>query len=598
MMKLSKWVLFFCFLVLSTAMACSDETEKPKDNNGEEDDPPTSELQGFLHAKSKLIFDGNDEEIHLRGVGLGGWMVLEGYMLGTHGAQHKIREYLESLAGKAAVDKFFEDWLDNFVKEADIKLIADWGYNSIRLPMHYELFFDENGQWIEEGSKGLMMTDELLEWCAKHKLYLILDLHAAPGGQGNIQDISDRRDGESLWEDVKYQDMTVVFWRKIAERYAEEKWIGGYDLLNEPNYDFENTGHDKGCTNRHNTPMLKLYERIIDAIREVDPNHLIIIEGNCMGSNYRGLESLATYDPKRNLAFSFHHYWIPNDQAGIQSMLNLRNTLNVPLWRGEIGENSNAWFTDMAKLMLDHRIGWANWPWKKINTLDGPIIMEPIPEWNKVRAYRSNSSNPRPTAFETRVAMEKLIVGLDLSNCRLMHDVSYAYINSPMGEGPRPFKQHTVPGRIHFTDYDYGQYMETWYDTDYQNISGQSTNHWNIGGMYRNDGIDIWTAHSDNSPESNGYFIGAIEEGEWMKYTMTTVIPDTYRVLVRFRSNIETGKIALYLDGVKVHNIVLPNTGNAWTTVEFGSLNISNQKELKVLFESGGFDVAFVEFKK
>src|SRR5690554_5591260 len=119
MMKLSRWVLFSCILVLSMAMACSDETEKPIDNKGEEEDPPTSELQGFIHAKSKLIFDGNEDEIHLRGVGLGGWMVLEGYMLGTHGAQHKIRAYLEDLAGTTAVDKFFEDWLDNFVKEED-----------------------------------------------------------------------------------------------------------------------------------------------------------------------------------------------------------------------------------------------------------------------------------------------------------------------------------------------------------------------------------------------------------------------------------------------------------------------------------------------
>ena len=68
-------------------------------------------------------------------------------------------------------------------------------------------------------------------------MYLILDLHAAPGGQGYNADISDYDDSKpSLWESKENRDKTVAFWKKIAERYKDEPWIGGYDLINETNW--------------------------------------------------------------------------------------------------------------------------------------------------------------------------------------------------------------------------------------------------------------------------------------------------------------------------------------------------------------------------
>ena len=110
--------------------------------------------------------------------------------------------------------------------------MAKWGFNNIRLRMPYNLFtlpieaepLKDNHTWL---GKGFSIVDSLLDWCAAKEIYLILDLHAAPGGKGYNTDISDYDDSKpSLWESKENRDKTVAFWKKIAERYKDEPWIG------------------------------------------------------------------------------------------------------------------------------------------------------------------------------------------------------------------------------------------------------------------------------------------------------------------------------------------------------------------------------------
>ena len=155
--------------------------------------------QGFLKADGKKIVNAKGENILLRGMGLGGWMLQEGYMLGIQkdAQQHKIRQAIEELMGPQETAEFYNAWLDNFIRKIDIDSMKAWGFNSVRLPMHYNLFtlpVDQEpvaGQntWLD---KGFAITDSLLAWCKANHMYLILDLHAAPGGQGNDLNISDR----------------------------------------------------------------------------------------------------------------------------------------------------------------------------------------------------------------------------------------------------------------------------------------------------------------------------------------------------------------------------------------------------------------------
>ena len=157
-----------------------------------------AQTTGFLHARDARVVDGKGREIILRGMGLGGWMLQEGYMLGVQkeGTQHSIKARITDLIGKEDCARFYDLWLQNHFTQADVDLLAKAGFNSIRLPMHYNLFtlpieeepVQGRNTWLD---KGFTMTDNLLAWCKANRIYLILDLHAAPGGQGRDANISD-----------------------------------------------------------------------------------------------------------------------------------------------------------------------------------------------------------------------------------------------------------------------------------------------------------------------------------------------------------------------------------------------------------------------
>ncbi|WP_323027237.1 glycoside hydrolase family 5 protein [Gelidibacter japonicus] len=342
----------------------------------------------FLHTEGQNIVDKDGNNVLLRGLGLGGWMVQEGYMVQTGefaGQQHVIRNKIEELIGDENTEKFYKAYRANGITKRDIDSLAAWGFNSVRLPMHYNLYTlpieeEKNGEntWLDEGFK---MTDALLEWCEANKLYLILDLHAAPGGQGKDANISDYDENKpSLWESEANQHKMIAFWRKVADRYKDSPWIGGYDIINEPNWNFTGT-NPNGCDETSNAPLRQLMVDVTKAIREVDKKHIIFIEGNCWGNNYDGI--LPVWDD--NMVLSFHKYWNYNTQELIQKMLDYREQYNIPIWLGESGENSNVWFKDAIGLMETNNIGWAFWPMKKVENVAGVTSVTKNPDFEIIK---------------------------------------------------------------------------------------------------------------------------------------------------------------------------------------------------------------------
>ena len=152
-----------------------------------------------LKTKGKIIVDENENEVLLRGYTPGGWLVMEGYMMqseGTAGAQHEFVERFTDLVGEDRTNQFFAKWRENHFMQEDVDSLASWGFNSIRVPLHYNLFTlpiqeepnaDQN-TWLETGFE---IIDNVLSWAEPHKMYVILDMHAAPGGQGRNSEISD-----------------------------------------------------------------------------------------------------------------------------------------------------------------------------------------------------------------------------------------------------------------------------------------------------------------------------------------------------------------------------------------------------------------------
>ena len=372
--------------------------------------------QGFLKADGEKIVNGKGENVLLRGIGLGGWMLQEPYMFQLSeaaGTQTEIKAKITELIGKKNCDEFYTRFLNNMITEKDIDALRTWGFNSVRLPMHYNLFTlpveqePVKGQntWLETGFK---LTDNLLAWCKKNKIYLILDLHATPGGQGNDRPIADIDTLKPrLWQSEANQKKTVEFWKKLAERYKNEEWIGGYDLINETNYKLEG-----------NELLKKLFSEITVGIRSIDKNHIIFIEGNQFANDYTGL----TPPWDKNMTYSFHKYWNPTTVETIQKYLDLREKYNVPIWMGESGENNNEWFKAAVNLFETNNIGWSWWTIKKLGSESSLMTITKPAGYQKVVDFWSGKG-PKPSVDEAKTTFLELADNVKFEKCKINQDV-------------------------------------------------------------------------------------------------------------------------------------------------------------------------------
>ena len=126
----------------------------------------------YLHVIGKEVFDNKGDKIILKGMGLGGWLVPEGYMLGTWGSPTSIRNRITDLIGEDSTEAFYEKFEKNYVAEEDINQLAEWGFNSVRLPFHYKTLSPTYGSLNE---KGFSVIDSVIAWCSRNEIYLILD---------------------------------------------------------------------------------------------------------------------------------------------------------------------------------------------------------------------------------------------------------------------------------------------------------------------------------------------------------------------------------------------------------------------------------------
>lgn len=539
----------------------------------------------YLHTRGQKIVDGNDNPVLLRGIGLGGWLMPEGYMLHIpgYGSPTSIRTMIEDLIGTNATDAFFRRYRANYVTEEDIELIARWGFNSIRLPFHYEILSpkDQPGVYLEE---GFAVLDSMLAWCGRNGLYLILDMHAAPGGQ-NPHNISDSDGTARLWTEPANQDRTVEIWKTIAARYADEPWIGGYDLLNEPVLP---NGYSNGV-------LAGLYRRIATAIREVDANHIIFIEGNWFATDFTNLTPPILYGP--NVAYSFHKYWNEPSQASIQDYINLRQNWNVPLWLGESGENSNTWFHATVQLMEQQNIGWCWWTHKKVATITSPLSSPMLPDYQRVLDYWNGSAD-RPSQSFAQNALWNMADNLALNRCELHPDVLAALFDPDFGTQSKAFVDHPIPDLIDAVDYDLGDNSIAYLDSKVSRNRFDDAEPWNSGWSYRNDGVDIEPSRDDQGAP---FAVGWIDAGEWLQYTVDVAPAGIYSVAFRISSPDGGGGLELSLDGaILTPEVRIPRTGGwyTWTWMQGPDVTLPAGKHLlRVQFTRPGFNINQMRFE-
>ena len=445
-------------------------------------------VEGFLDTDGRRIVNGEGKEILLTGWGLGNWLLCEGYMWMAHNLPRfdrprRIEAVIEELTGKAWADKFWKRFRDSYITENDIQMMADMGYNSVRVPINSRLFLQEGPGMVFE-KEGFELLDRVIDWCEQYRLYVFIDLHGAPGGQtgANIDDSVD--DMCRLLMDADQFEKGLCLWEKIAERYRDRWIVGGYDLLNEPVRPVRFEG-DRDLDAY--VPRLKeFYEQCIARIRRIDRKHIITLEGHHWATDTEIFTHV--YDPK--MVIHFHRYGCSPDLSAFQPWLDLSEKLNVPLWLGETGENTMEWFSAMMPLAASLNIGVNMWPWKKMNCENSPCSVIPPAEWQQILEYVR--SGVHPGYEKAQKILGEYLKNMLVENCN---------INEKLAANVFRLPGCTIAG----TDFDelpgtgksYGCTKPAENATDYR----------------RNTGMELFCRYPDRSKRF-------AFDGEWAKYVL------------------------------------------------------------------------------
>lgn len=370
--------------------------------------------EGYVSTRGSEIIAPDGSTLILRGIGLGNWLVPEGYMFAFDSATspRMINDVIGEIVGPGEARAFWKTFRDNYITREDIRFIQKTGLNSVRVPFSWRLFFSEEFPEART-QEGFEMLDRVIGWCREEGLWVVLDMHCAPGGQTG-DNIDDSRGYPFLFDSPTDQDLTIRLWRSIAERYSGERTVVGYDLLNEPIPHF--VDHE-----RLNPLLEPLYRRIVAAIREVDPYHLVFLGGAQWDTNFKVFGP--PFDPRA--VYTFHKYWCDTTQAMVQEYVDYREKYQVPVWMGESGENTDVWVGAFRKLQERNGIGWSFWPYKKIDSPRAMVTFEKPEGWDMIAeyaagprsGYRSIRSR-RPPVEEARAALREFLRLCKFENCR------------------------------------------------------------------------------------------------------------------------------------------------------------------------------------
>jgi endoglucanase len=265
-------------------------------------------MNQFYQAHKSQIIAPDGKQVFLRGVNLGGWLMMEGYIM--HALNLPVKNFKKAFAAKLgapALADFEKNFNDTFIQEDDFKFIAQSGFNFVRLPFHYGLIEQAPGKFDR---KGVAYLDRAISWAAKYDLTVLLDMHAVPGCQ-NGDWHSDSEGKADFWRSAASQRRAIAIWEYLADRYKDNGTVVGYDLLNEAVIDDPK-------------PLSAYYKKAIKAIRAVDRHHILFVEGNRWAQD---LDVLDEFEDN-NLVFSIHYY------EPMEYTFNLIPHLSYPLTYG------------------------------------------------------------------------------------------------------------------------------------------------------------------------------------------------------------------------------------------------------------------------
>ncbi|KAK9469160.1 glycoside hydrolase [Lipomyces arxii] len=351
----------------------------------------------ILKAEGNKIVDSEGRNVLLKGAGLGGMLNMENFITGYSGCETEHKKAIEKVIGKDKTDYFFDRFYDYFWTEEDSKFYSGLGLNTLRIPFNYRHFMDDDNPSVIKDS-GFVLLDRIVERCAKYGIYTILDLHAVPGGQNQDWHSDSGVHRALFWDFKDFQDRIEQLWIAIAGHYKGNPWIAGYNPLNEP-------------ADEEHTRLWNFYVRIEKAIRSVDPDHILYLDGNTYAGDFSCFGK-----PLPNTVYAIHDYakvgfpgfeqyeGTPDQDERLLAQFNRKSAeaveAGIPVWNGEFGpvyeseergdikanqatnvKRYNA-LNAQLKIYKERNVSWSIWTYKDVG-IQGLVYVPLDSPWGK-----------------------------------------------------------------------------------------------------------------------------------------------------------------------------------------------------------------------
>jgi hypothetical protein len=322
----------------------------------------------FIRISGSEFIGPDGAPILLRGVCVGGWLNMENFITGYSANETLMRREVRRVLGEDRADAFFERLLTRFFAEEDAAFLGEQGFNLARIGIGYK-HLEDDARPFEIKEDGFRHLDRAIEALARHGVYSIVDLHALPGSQNHHWHSDNPTHRPAFWEHPHFQDRVVNIWQAIATRYRDNPWVAGYNLLNEP-------------ADESRQVVGPFYKRLVAAIREIDPHHVVFLDGNTYATEFDFFD-----EPFENAVYTLHDY-VPAglgrsseyDPAAARAKFLDRSAYARetgtpilvgefgPIYTGDEGQDRlrRRILADQLDVYTEHRVSWALWMYKDL----------------------------------------------------------------------------------------------------------------------------------------------------------------------------------------------------------------------------------------
>ncbi len=309
-------------------------------------------------------------------------------------------------------------------------LIRSWGMNAVRFLIIWEAIEPEPDAFND---KYLMHVEDWVNAFADEGIYVILDMHQDIysryfGGDGapfwavdmsipytftapwfvNYLSPAVVANWDMFWKSEDLQAHYARAWQYVAERFRGHPWVIGYEIMNEPFYG----SYSPITPEFEQEALLPFYQRVIKAIREVDKDHIILIEPCIVKGG--GLRSFLTNPRDKNIVYAPHYYdptvlWTnPYDgnasrtKAAFYTIEEEADRMNVPWVLGEWGiilttSGAEQYIRHHLQLLDEFMAGWFYWNFNLDDDWMSPVLSDGTKRCTNGFCLADLLTRPQPT---------------------------------------------------------------------------------------------------------------------------------------------------------------------------------------------------------